>query len=49
MQVERFCHKDVRIYSMFMNRPFSFMFFTHLADAGGFRVYQVRVFCQGLG
>lgn len=38
--VKQFCHKDVIIWSMFMNRPFSFMFFVHVADSGGFRVHQ---------
>ena len=40
--LQQFCHADVVIFSMFMNRPFSFMFFTHIADAGGYRVYQYK-------
>ena len=31
--VKQFCHEHVVIYSIFINRPFSFMFFGHLAGS----------------
>ena len=40
--VKQFCHRNIVIWSMFMNRPFSFMFFVHVADSGGFRVHQFK-------
>ncbi|EKX37676.1 hypothetical protein GUITHDRAFT_144803 [Guillardia theta CCMP2712] len=39
---EVFSIPEVIVYSIFMNRPFSFMFLAHLADAGGFRVHQYK-------
>ena len=39
--VQKLCHSRIEIWSIFVNRSFSFMFFALLADAGGFRVKQV--------
>ena len=44
--VKQFCHESVVIYSMFMNRPFSFMFFSHLA--GSARNLPPSVLCAPL-
>ncbi len=39
--VQKLCHANIEIWSIFLNRSFSFMFFALLADAGGFRVRQI--------
>jgi hypothetical protein len=39
--VKELCHAKIEIWSIFLNRSFSFMFFALLADAGGFRVRQI--------
>ena len=39
--VQKLCHAKIEIWSIFLNRSFSFMFFALLADAGGFRVRQI--------
>ncbi len=39
--VKKLSHSDIEIWSIFLNRSFSFMFFALLADAGGFRVRQI--------
>ena len=39
--LQKVCKSDTLIYSIFCDRPFSFMFFVKLHDAGGFNVEAV--------
>eukprot|EP00927_Polykrikos_kofoidii_P061243 TRINITY_DN56100_c0_g1_i1.p1 TRINITY_DN56100_c0_g1~~TRINITY_DN56100_c0_g1_i1.p1 ORF type:complete len:263 (+),score=52.74 TRINITY_DN56100_c0_g1_i1:110-898(+) len=39
---QRLCMRDTVIYSIFMNRPWSWGFFVQLHDAGGFEVNQLE-------
>ena len=39
--VKKLCNSQIELWSIFLNRSFSFMFFALLADAGGFRVKQI--------
>ena len=39
--VKKMTHGSLEIWSIFLNRAFSFMFFALLADVGGYRVQQI--------
>lgn len=41
--VQKLAHKDVEIYSVFCDRPFSFMFFAKLADTHMFDVKPIAL------